>query len=527
MLNLCQSCFAEVDVTLRQNFYVCPYCGHDFSILPLSTSAENPKDLDFAPLEIAGLSIQVFDFHLIPNGTLLQGRYSILQFKQMLQDGFCYIALDQILGQHCLVIFWKTCTDLWQFHKAICHNSPIFDTGQEPFFSACRPQEGLVLEKALQHLGWSHGRVWEVFRQVCDLVGKIHAQGEVLRFLHPSNLWITPAGNLECSINPTAIPVDWLVNNQAEEAQNVLRMLSWLFKPNASLDWKVFPLKLRAMFVEFWENPIDLHHFWNAVDRMISFKGVIRLPEESRQILRQYHCPNWIYLEDQILEIPSSEQLCNWNAVGGSWRLKEGQVLLIASLPSLYENGFISEDPDIDILHFMEQLWSKAEISMEQLDIQKLCVWFSYSDSELILEHLIEAMTSVIHFEDSLMLCKTFLAGHHKSMALEVLERAENQAIFVQEWLEIASIYRWEMDDLKLTKSAWQQAAHRAKNLWDFTYLSEAWGAFFGDMSQSFEWLHSLKNDMQNDKDMTPETRLQWFQYIDEHFGHEIGAQLR
>ena len=92
---MCPQCFAEV---YQQT--VCSFCGYRLDDEDNIDVLSSPPSLSLSKFELTGLPYQVDNYIEIPKGTLFVSRYSILQYKQSIEEGACYIAYDHWLGRH-------------------------------------------------------------------------------------------------------------------------------------------------------------------------------------------------------------------------------------------------------------------------------------------------------------------------------------------------------------------------------------------------------------------------------------------
>ena len=99
----CPTCFAEL-----YDQSTCGFCGQVLSVTEKKSFALDSPILSILPMEtsdfeVAGLPMTFKQWEEIGKGTLFVGRYSLLQFKQRLDEGYCYIAYDHWVGQHTFV----------------------------------------------------------------------------------------------------------------------------------------------------------------------------------------------------------------------------------------------------------------------------------------------------------------------------------------------------------------------------------------------------------------------------------------
>ena len=550
MLQLCPSCFAEVLYTVE-----CPFCGaiirnveeqnsllddQEMSreiirsnlqslqsrsvdalfteqIAPQVDAKSTDKNKKRYYIELAGLPLDVYDWKNVPSGALFLGRYTTIEYKQELQDGFCYIVLDQSLGRYCFLSIWLYSSHLWKYHRAIQFCSPVQFVSTTPYCSAFFPQEGLPLENALQDIGWNHGKIWEVFRQLCLLLDKIHQQGTWLGYVHPSNLWVTPQGFLEFTIEPSEESIQWKSLSMEEEIRNVIRVLGWLFEHHWSIDWKSFPLKMRKLLQAHWSTPQPVLNLWKEIDYSISHAGWFLLSQDVRNYMLEYHAPNCILLQEEIVQIPSTAQLCVWNAVRPTWRLLQGQILLESSWLALYENGFIQADPDVPLFGILESVVRGTKISIpEGYSLQYACIEMLYGNKRVARELLEKELQSTQNIDGYLLICRALFHIQDLETVEQILAVCTKQASFVIEFLEIASFYRWECNDVETAERYLLEQQDKIQNSWEWLDFSQAWMVLGREPARAMTWLYEQKEIVSH---WDEGERVQWYQELEEKFG--------
>ena len=347
----CPTCFAEL-----YDQSTCGFCGQVLSGTDYDSMRDCVEEFSVSSteFEIAGLPIAFANWNEIAKGTLFVGRYSLLQFKQRLDEGYCYIAYDHWVGQHTFVTLWKMPSSLSRYHRSIQYLSTVYDASTEPIYSAFTPQEGLPIEQALKRLGWNNGRVWEVFRQVCQCAITAEANEHHLPLFPPEQVWIRPDGIVEMSVQ-----IGDSMDMSTPMVRQLVSLLGWLYDPLESLDLLLFPLKIRPIVLQHWEDPISVTKFWTSINTCIHEKGWYRLDSKDRTWLLHNHAPNRLQLIDDTITVPSTIQLCIWNGVSGSWRLHEGRVVLQSCLEGLFEVGILDVNDGGESIEVLESLVMK------------------------------------------------------------------------------------------------------------------------------------------------------------------------
>lgn len=486
-LQLCPTCFAESYLVA-----ICDFCGTVMDAQsqeqPVSTNSKSNEEQ--SGFELAGLPVSAEDWASFPRGTLLVERYSLLQWKQSLEGGECYIAFDNRLGSHCFVTIWPQESALHQFHDNIQFASTVYDIGQNPRFSVFTPQEGLPLEQGLGRLGWNHGRVWEVFRQICLLVSGVHSAGHLVQFIHHQNFWIRPDGQLEFSLQPFWSAVSESVH---EEVQDCIRLLGWLFVQSDDVHWGVFPLKIRSILQQHWENSHGIDSLWTELTDAISNVGLWRLSGSIKSELLDRHAPNVIQVDENIISVPNSVQLCIWNAVTGSWRLKQGRVLLRSTMESLFENGFVDVEDMPRQLHLFEEIVAG---DVDQLvrgtffEVQQHLVYGNRRQARIWLSTMIPNMSQM---EDWCILIQALCTIKDFEDAQEIVQIARKRIDFLREALDLASVVKWHVGELHVAIQILKQNRHLVRDIWDAMEWVEAYVAITGHVERQ-EWCQPFIN---------------------------------
>ena len=466
---MCPQCFAEL---YQQT--VCSFCGYQLDKEDNIDVLSSPPTLSLSKFELTGLPYQVVKFTEIPKGTLFVSRYSILQYKQSIEEGACYIAYDHWLGRHTFLTFWEHSTVVSDYHRTIQHISTVYDAGDDPSYSSFLPQEGLPLKQALTKLGWTSGRVWEVFRQVCQIAITAEGREGHLPLFPPTNLWVRTDGILEMSLQP-ADKSDF----SGEHVSQLLALLGWLYNPESAFQITQFPLKLRPILLQHWKSPIGVQSFWRDIDNRIQGWGWYSLSTSVQNRLRDEHCPNVVWLFDDCAEIPNSLQLCVWNAVSGSWRLKEGRVLLKSTLEALFEVGIVDNPQNRPNLELLEQLVMGQVVSCGS-NLENILLHLRYGNRSQARIFLASHIRQNDNFEVWLDIAETFFAIGETQSAMEIVFIAASKIASVREALELASVVCWNTEDYGWVKRFLTTSLPKDASIWELTDFSEGWVALLG-----------------------------------------------
>ena len=511
-VQLCPTCFAEV-----YSQEVCDFCGASLvesldETESTTVAGSHPSNSDkLAKFELVGMPFSVGTYVDIPKGVLFDKRYSILRFKQRLEEGWCYIAYDHALTQHCFVTFWDQRSALSQYHQCVVHISSVVDAGEMPFYSAFLPQDGLPLEEALQTLGWSNGRVWEVFRQVCQLVSTAESEARQLDAICPENIWVRPDGLVEFSVNPTIFQTDY-----DQHVQQLIVLLGWMYSPNSELDLHQFPLKLRKTLLRGWNEGEAVHLFWKALNETIHQRGWYQQPDSDREWLLNNHHPNKIFLMDEIVEVPSSVQLCVWNAVTGSWRLCEGDILLEGRLESLLEAGILGEDSISTDLQRFEGIYLELETALEQDSLIEAVWHLRYGNRSAARLYLAEQIRVNQQATDWIEMVRAYFAIAEEKVAWELFQLSKEYLVFLRELLDMAAMIRWCSGDISIARKLLVQFQRLAVTVWECTEYVEAWMALIGDSRPPIDIVQRLGEGLTL---LERTEREEWEQYLDERLG--------
>ena len=501
---MCSQCFAEL---YQQK--VCSFCGYDMDGEHQDRSATRTGlAVQYSKFELTGMPFQVQDWIRIPKGTLFNSRYSVLQYKQIIDKGACYIAYDHWTGQHTFLTLWPEPSVTATYHQSIQSLSTVYDSGNEPWYSAFRPQEGLPIVQALSRLGWTTGRIWEFFRQACQLTITAETKAGRLPLFPPDNLWVAPNGLVEMSVQPTQN-----ADFSTPHVQQLIELLGWLYEPNSELRLSSFPLKLRPIIVRHWEHPGSTQVLWTEINEAIRTKGWYRLPNAAKERLLNEHHPNVVWLLDEQIEIPSSIQLCVWNAVSGSWRLREGKVLLSTSLNALFEAGMVDSESNRD-LDLLEALTLGESIPCSS-DLESVLIQLRYGNQSEARTLLASFIRSNTNFESWLQIVEAFFGIGEVSSALEMAHIAATRFAFVREALDLAALVYWHTMDVLWVKRLLRTAVPDNPRLWELTDWVEGWMTLCQSPPDP-SVLVSLE-ELVSDCDVT--TRQEWERHCLQHFG--------
>ena len=503
----CPTCFAEL---YEQS--TCGFCGQE-----LSTTATEPFASDSNSLikissdfEIAGLPLTFQQWDEIDKGTLFVGRYSLLQFKQRLDEGYCYIAYDHWMGQHTFVTLWKAASSLSQYHKSIQYLSTVYDAGVEPIYSAFTPQEGLPIEQALKRLGWNSGRIWEVFRQVCQCAITAEVNEHLLPIFPPDHVWIRPDGIVEMSVQKMDS-----MDVSTPMVQQLVSLLGWLYDPSEPLDLLLFPLKVRPVVLRHWEDPISVSHFWDAVNICIHEKGWYRLNATDRAWLLNNHAPNRLQLLDDTITVPSTIQLCIWNGVSGSWRLHEGKVVLQSCLEGLFEVGILDAQDGGESIAVLESLVMQQHVPIQEESLDSVLMHLRYGNRASARNALASWIRKTKHLSDWMNIAKTLFVIGDDVAALDIVQIALPRIDFLREALDVASAIRWWGGDVQLTKHVLRSHRTNLHTVWEYTEWIEGWMALVHSSPPI-----SVQKDLERVVEgLEDRERQEWLDYVSLHFG--------
>ncbi len=505
---MCPTCFAEVYEQTE-----CFFCGQD---LTTSTEAEpeivlqNTEERG-SPFELAGLPLDVSDWSRIPKGTLLGARYSLLQYKQRLETGYCYIAYDNWLGRHTFVSVWHSASVLSQYHKSIQHISSVFDVGIVPAFSAFIPQEGLPLESALKKIGWTTGKVWEVFRQICQRIATVESRVTALPIYPPNHIWVRPDGQVEWSVQLyESADLETPLNHQ------LIALLGWLYDPTATLDLLQFPLKLRPLLLDFWERPSPVGDFWNSLNAEIKHGGWYRLTEGDRDWLLENHAPNRLLLLDAEIDVPSSVQVCIWNGAIGTWQLHQGQVLLSSSMEALFQIGMVELDDGDALLYRLEQRVMGETVECNPSNLSDLLMELRYGQRNKAREYLSEWIRECSRVSDWMSIAQTLYWIGDEKAADDIVKLALSDVDFLREGLDVATTVRWWGGNVVWTKRLLKRWWSLANTIWERTDWLEAWIALV-HAEPPRTMVDQLLIQAEG---LSPEMKTEWRTHVQQKFGN-------
>ncbi len=504
---MCPTCFAEVYEQTE-----CFFCGEDLTtakdVEPKTLS--NRDDSRNSPFELAGLPIEVSDWENIAKGALLGARYSLLQYKQRLEQGFCYIAYDNWLGRHTFVSMWQESSQLSRYHKSIQHISSVFDVGIVPEFSAFIPQEGLPLESALKRIGWTTGKVWEVFRQICQRIATVESRVDRLPVYPPNHIWVRPDGQVEWSVQlQGSADLETPLNRQ------LIALLGWLYDPTADLDLLLFPLKLRPILLNFWESPTTVGDFWTSLNMAIKQSGWYRLTETDREWLLENHAPNRLLLLDAEIEVPSSVQVCIWNGAIGTWHLRDGQILLMSSMEALFQIGMVELEDGDERLYRLEQRIMGEQTECNPSDLADVLMELRYGNRNQARGYLSEWIRVCSRISDWMRIAQTLYRIGDDKAADEIVVLSVSDVDFLREGLDVATTVRWWGGNVVWTKRLLRRWWSLANTIWERTDWLEAWVALVhSDPPTSLhdQLLTQLDSESQ-------ETLSEWTIHVQKTFG--------
>lgn len=501
---MCPQCFAE----LYQQA-VCSFCGHRLDEEDHAHVLSSVPTVALSKFELTGLPFQMTDFLKIPKGTLFLSRYSMLQYKQQIESGACYIAYDHWLGQHTFVTLWPQATPVSDYHRSIQHISTVYDAGDEPAYSSFLPQEGLPLQQALTKLGWTSGRVWEVFRQVCQVAITAEQSGGRLPLFPPTNLWVRPDGQVELSLQP-----DDGADFSGRHIPQLIKLLGWLYNPEIEMHLSQFPLKLRPVLTRHWDHPTDVKDLWHDIDHRIREWGWYNLSSSIQNRLRDAHHPNTVWLFEERVEIPNSLQLCVWNAVSGTWRLRDGRVLLRSSLEALFEVGVVKSPQSRPTLDLLARLVMGSTESCTP-DVESVLLHLRYGDRSQARIFLASHIRQNDNFDTWIDIAETLFAIGETHSAMEIVFIAASRVARVRESLELASVVCWNTSNYRWIKRFLSVSLPKEATLWELTDFTEGWVALLG-AHPSKAVLKDIEASYRNS-----ETSLQqeWETHCVDHFG--------
>jgi len=510
---LCPTCFAEV-----YDQEVCDFCGSTLEREQVASSDKSDAQglydsQDFqAIFELAGLPIQVRDWRQIPKSTLFRSRYSLLQWKQQLESGHCYIAYDHALGQHAFVTLFPSPSPLSQYHQHICFLSTVYDAGLEPSFSVFLPQEGLPIEQALQRLGWSTGRIWELFRQVCQLAITVETRNleAKLPLYPPSHIWVRPDGQVEMSVQ-----LQDEVDLATPLIHQLVHLLGWLYDPSQSAQLTMFPLRLRPVILSHWERMVSVEEFWKDINATIQNKGWYCIAKSDSDWLMRNHAPDTILLFDEQIKVPSTIQLCVWNAVVGSAVLDAGQVVLASCLEALLEVGVVDVNEGGERLLWMEQLVMGVDTDIRLDTLADVLLTLRYGDRSSAQRALSDHIRMTKHLSDWLQIAQTLFAIGDIAGAKSIVDIALRRVDYLQEGIEIATTVRWWGGDITWSKRILKRLWAGVEGLWNMTDWIEAWVALIHQNPDA-----KILTQIQLEYGKASDTeRREWWQHIDRKFG--------
>lgn len=461
MLRFCPNCYAEISESSKN----CLFCNEEIVL-------EDRSSAKFT-LELAGLPVGWSLGTKLLRGTLLNGRFSLLQFKSQVNGGDYYIALDQALADYCFAALWEKENEDWRYHWQIRNVSSIKEVGNEQFYSVFSSQEGLPLVEALLRLGWNRQRVWEIIRQICVLLSPVHDVGEFVGYVHPDNFWVQNDGQVLFSTQKNASQQSF---SWQEEIRAVIHLLFWLIEPQKGISWEIIPFKLQALLQECWDNPVPAEHLWKKLDLDIREKGWFHLSKESAKQLLNHHFPNMVLLNGEELSIPSSIQLCVWNAVTGTWKLKNGFLILQTNVMALFENGFVEQDNEVSVIEWMKEIQKGNQVNIESNTLHAvLMLYYGNQKQGHIL--LAKAMRETQAFDDWFMMARVLCVERDRKGLERSLQLAGHWANTLENHLDIAALLRWEEGDIFLSKKKLQSI--KAQTAIENLKLAEAWYALF------------------------------------------------
>ena len=439
-LQICPNCFAEVYQATK-----CDFCGTELPDHNEDFELQIQSSKSLVPFELAGEWIQRFDWRDFPKGTLFLGRFSLLKYKQMIGTGFCYIAFDHHVSHHCFVTLWKEPDQICDYHQRIVQLSPIYDVGTDPLYSAFLPQEGMELQETLNRLGWSHGRVWEVFRQMCHLMSTAHANRNTIGGFHPGNCWIAPSGRLEMSLQPkNTIGTTTIL----QDVQHLIYALGWLFGQSSNIDWSIFPLTLRGVLQHHWQSSKGAGDLWEDLQMQIIRGGWYRLEDSVRDELLERHSPGRLRLGSETISVPDTIQLCVWNSVVASWRLHEGKVVLCSTIESLYENGFLDSKDFADRLNHFSRVVGQQERQLLSDDLTEVFWHLLYGNRNEARLMLAKKIPIFDYVNQWIILIQGFHSLREIKEAREIVNIAKHSVNALRDGLELASAIRWYLNDV-------------------------------------------------------------------------------
>ena len=509
----CPTCFAEL-----YDQSTCGFCGQVLSttVKESFVSVSPIVTMENSDFEVAGLPMTFQQWDEIGKGTLFVGRYSLLQFKQRLDEGYCYIAYDHWVGQHTFVTLWKSSSLLSRYHQSIQYLSTVYDASDGPIYSAFTPQEGLPIEQALQRLGWNSGRVWEVFRQVCQCAITAEANAYILPLFPPEQVWIRPDGIVEMSVQ-----VGESMDTSTPMIRQLVSLLGWLYDPVESLDLLLFPLKIRPVVQRHWETPISVAQFWTEMNTCIHEKGWYRLNLKDRTWLLHNHAPNRLQLIDETITVPSSVQLCIWNGVSGSWRLHEGKVVLQSCLEGLFEVGILDVNDGGESVSVLESLVMNQTVFIDTESLDSVLMHLRYGNRSTARIALASLIRRTQHLSDWLNIAKTLYVVGDDGAAKDIIQIALGKVDFLREVLELSTVIRWWGGDVQLTKQVLKSHRQHLQTVWEYGEWIEGWMALIHSTPPA-----SVLSSLQRLVDrLDVREKQEWHEYVSLHFGI-VGDQL-
>ena len=367
-------------------------------------------------------------------------------------------------------------------------SSTVYEVGVQPRFSVFTPQEGLPLEQGLERLGWNHGRVWEVFRQICLLVSGVHASGRLVQYIHHQNFWIRPDGQLEFSLQPFWSAVSESVH---EEVQDCIRLLGWLFVQSQDVYWGIFPLKIRSILQKHWDTPVGVSNLWGDLTHAISNVGLWSLKDSIKSELLNRHAPNLIQMNDNVISVPNSVQLCIWNAVTGSWHLNQGAVVLQATMESLFENGFVDSEDLPTQLKLFEAIATGEVDHLVQGTIFEVHQHLIYGNQRQGRMWLSQMIPNIQQMDDWCLLIQSLCTLGDFKDAQDIVQIARQRIVFLREALELSATVKWHLDNLQVAIHILKKHRGLVRGIWDAVEWVEAYVAVTGHVECQF-WCKDL-----------------------------------
>ena len=214
------------------------------------------------------------------------------------------------------------------------------------------------------------------------------------------------------------------------------------------------------------------------------------------------------------MQIPDSVRLCFWNAVSGTWRLKEGKVILRSTLAALFEVGVVDQPQNRTELELLERLVI-GETSDCQGDLSIVLLHLRYGNRSQARMYLANYIRLNENFDSWLEIAESLFAIGENHSAMEIVFIAASKIAFLREALELASLVYWNTEDVRWVKRFLTVSLSKEASLWELTDFTEGWVALLG----AFPDKKIGKRIERRFRESSQQLQQQWERHCLEHFG--------